>query len=511
MSRNYFASMSAEQLGNSLREELFINTMNIMPAGVQVLKALYNGGKQVSDYTVVFSNKAAFSASGDVNDGEQLGNTAYGKRGLLNILLDKANAENKTSAFLHPYNNVGKLLNYTVTALADGILLTHEDPSAQRLQEEAQLIHSLTLSTPDILFVMNLFTKEVVYINRSIEKLLGFTHEEIEKMEAPFFDMIHPDDLSIVLNHLEEMKDAALNETREITYRLIDAKSNVRWFRDRNTVFKVNEGGKATEKTGVLSDITQHRDAEDKIRDLNKTLTAKNRELESVNSEMKTFSNIAANEYKETLQNLYTNLEFILTKDAGNLSNTGKGNLRKMQAAIQKMKLMTDDIVSFSKIQTLDDVPANVNLNNILREIKEDLTDKITEKQSQIITDELPDISGFPLLLSLLFYHLLDNAVKFGDGKPIHIRYSKENADDRSSAGLSQSYHKISFSNDGEGFSGGDGEKLFTMFYRMGEKKKFKGSGVGLAICKKIMDLHNGFIIAESTGEGAVFSCFFPF
>ncbi len=526
MSQHYFASLTTEELGTALQGTIFSNTLQIMKSGVMLLKAVADHPAAATNYEIVFLNSTAAkyhgenkSAGGKINS--ENSPELFGK-----LLSAATTTEN---SFIQHYTSgvVNDILCYNVTNLADGILVTHEaggvsivgssttDAGAEnfpmKLQEEAQLIHSLTQTTPDILFVMNLYSKDVVYINRAVEKLLGFTEAEIEKMPSPFFDVMHADDRGKVLAHLEEMKNAALNETREITYRIIDAKSNIRWFRDRNTVFKVDANGKAIEKTGVLSEISQHKESEAKIENLNRILTAKNKELEALNAEMKTFNNIAANEYKETLQNLYTNLEFIITKDARNLSDGGKGNLRKMQGAIQKMKLMTDDIVSFSKIHTLDDVLAAVDVNRIIALVQEDLAEKINECEVEINVEEMPHISGFPLLLSLLFYHLIDNAIKFQNpeaGPVINILYAQDSRPGSNNDHMS--YHRMTVSDDGIGFNPEESESLFTMFYRAEKKNKYKGSGIGLAICKKIMDLHNGFILAESNGQGASFSCFFP-
>jgi len=262
-------------------------------------------------------------------------------------------------------------------------------------------------------------------------------------------------------------------------------------------------------------DVTMAEQAEERIMQLNKVLFSKNRELEALSSELKTFNTIAANDYNETLKHLYNSMEFIVNNDARNLSDAGKANIRRAQAAIQKMKLMTDDIIEFSKIHSEEQM-TSVDLNEALVAVLSGLDQRVKAEKAVILSDELPTITGYPPLISLLFYHLLSNAIKFRkiDIDPlIEIRHTvKKGGDiDHSAALKDNSYHIISVVDNGIGFDPEESEKIFTIFYRLHEKGKQKGSGIGLAICKKIMDLHGGFIVGECTPECTTFRCYFPF
>lgn len=260
-------------------------------------------------------------------------------------------------------------------------------------------------------------------------------------------------------------------------------------------------------------DITIARQAEEKIMQLNTALFTKNRRLEALSSELKTFTTIAANDYNETLKHLYNSMEFIINNDARNLSDAGKANIRRAQAAIQKMKLLTEDIISFSKIYS-DEQMIPVDLNEILAIVLSSLDEKIKEDNAVIRSENLPLVKGYPPLISLLFYHLVSNAVKFRKEEldpVIDIRHSvKIGSDIEHSEALNDvTYNLISIIDNGIGFDPQQGEKIFTMFYRLHEKGKQKG-GIGLAICKKIMDLHGGFIASECTPECTTFKCYFP-
>ncbi|HYV54604.1 MAG TPA: ATP-binding protein [Chitinophagaceae bacterium] len=260
-------------------------------------------------------------------------------------------------------------------------------------------------------------------------------------------------------------------------------------------------------------DITVAKQAEEKIMQLNMALFAKNRKLEVLSSELKTFNTIAANDYNETLKHLYNSMEFIINNDAKNLSDAGKANIRRAQAAIQKTRLLTDDIIAFSKIHP-DEQMTEVDLNEILVAVLNSLDEKIKAANAKISADKLPTITGYPPLVSLLFHHLISNALKFRKDElypVIDIRHSvKRGSEIEHSAVLTNdTYNLISVIDNGIGFDPQEGEKIFTMFYRLHEKGKQKG-GIGLAICKKIMDLHGGFIASECTPECTTFKCYFP-
>jgi len=260
-------------------------------------------------------------------------------------------------------------------------------------------------------------------------------------------------------------------------------------------------------------DITIAKQAEDKIMQLNTALYAKNRKLEALSSELKTFTTIAANDYNETLKHLYNSMEFIINNDARNLSDAGKANIRRAQASIQKMKLLTDDIISFSRISS-DEHAVPVDLNEILAIVLSGLGERIKVERAIIRSEKLPSIKGYPALVSLLFHNLISNAIKFRKTEfnpEIDITHSvKKGSEIEHSAALADIvYNLVSIIDNGIGFDPHEGEKIFTMFYRLHEKGKQKG-GVGLAICKKIMDLHGGFIASECTPECTTFKCYFP-
>ncbi|HMJ46497.1 MAG TPA: ATP-binding protein, partial [Ferruginibacter sp.] len=145
-----------------------------------------------------------------------------------------------------------------------------------------------------------------------------------------------------------------------------------------------------------------------------------------------------------------------------------------------------------------------------------DFNEKKEFAKITITGDCFPKMHGYQKLLSLLFHHLIDNAIKFRkEDTCVSIVISCKGEDgekiENPAAFKGSRYNVISISDDGIGFDGKHVESIFKLFTRLNEKHRYKGSGIGLAVCKKIMDLHHGFINAESTeGEGTIFHCYFP-
>jgi signal transduction histidine kinase len=156
-----------------------------------------------------------------------------------------------------------------------------------------------------------------------------------------------------------------------------------------------------------------------------------------------------------------------------------------------------------------------IDPNVILKDVLSKIRGKIEQAGATIEISELPSLNGDPLLFSILMSHLLDNALKFRKlavSTVIRIKYSR--ADEMNAvAGAIRNmpYTIISIADNGVGFREEDAEKIFELFVRIDERGRYKGSGIGLAVCRKIMTMHGGFITAESEpAHGSVFNCYFP-
>jgi signal transduction histidine kinase len=276
-----------------------------------------------------------------------------------------------------------------------------------------------------------------------------------------------------------------------------------------------NGNGEIEKMLGVDVDISAAQRSEEKIMELNKSLSVMNKELNSLNAELKNFNTITANNYSETLRHIYIYLESIVTNDARNLSDSGRANLRRAQSSIQRLKLLTNDIANYLQFYDLGIQKQMINPNSIIKNVISAMRGKIEDAQATIQTTELPPFPADPLLFSHLMTNLLDNAIKFRKlVVPPIIKIHYSHADELNAmpkAIDNTAYMIIIISDNGLGFDNDETENMFELLYQLPSQGKHKGSGMGLAICKKIMEMHGGFIAAEGKpAMGASFQCYFP-
>lgn len=434
------------------------------------------------------------------------------------------------SIFFYLSEAGSKWLHIKARKFQDDILVSMNDVTEQkliekRIKEQAHFIREVTLATPDVIQVIDIEKQKVVYVNRTMYEDLGYSAGVIKEMTMEELRVLHhPDDLDKLLAFRESFNTLDDTSVKEYVGRVRAKNGSWVWLRNHGKVFNRNEAGEVTQYLMISQNITKEKSAEEEltassrqsdqaINQLNKVLVNKNEKLESLDSEIKSINKIAAHDYANMLKTTYIQLEYIILNDARHLSDAGKASIRRAQAGIQKMKLLTEDIVAFTQIPSLDGEPSPVDLNEIVRIVLDNMSEKIKETEAHIVCDQLPIVPGHANFLFLLFYHLISNSIRHRIKQvtpAIRIRYSrtKRIAKDKS---LSNSiYEKISIIDNGIGFESKDVDIIFDIFYRLSDKSKYKGTGVSLAICKKIMNLHNGYITAYSRlGKWSIFSCFF--
>jgi len=245
--------------------------------------------------------------------------------------------------------------------------------------------------------------------------------------------------------------------------------------------------------------ITQE---EEKYRKLSEVLKETNSELENINW-------ISTHDLQEPLRKIQMLSSRLLGKEDEKFSDTVINSVQRMNNSAQRMQTLLIDILKYTKIQHIGDSFEKVVMHDVLIEVLSDLQELINEKNATISMEELPDIHGNPFLLKQLFSNLIQNSIKYSypDKNPIVTIKSAGTQ----KLDTEELYHVFEFTDNGIGFEQKFAESIFNIFSRLHGQEEYKGSGVGLALCKKIMQVHKGSISAQGTpGEGAIFRLYFP-
>jgi len=258
----------------------------------------------------------------------------------------------------------------------------------------------------------------------------------------------------------------------------------------------------------VTRDLTEKKIVEDRLKEYTHELELKNRDLEQ-------FAYIASHDLQEPLRKIQTFSEIIQLRLQNDPSVAVY--LDKINLSAQRMSDLIKSVMNYSRVSNSErEKTTDVNLNTILDNVLADFELLIQGKNARIESEELPIVKGIPLQMNQLFGNLIGNALKFTQQEPV-IRITSrvvtgEEIIHKSHTLTAAQYYEISFADNGIGFEPEYADKIFEMFQRLHARHIFSGTGIGLALCKKIMENHGGYITAQSEpGQGATFYIYFPY
>ena len=277
-----------------------------------------------------------------------------------------------------------------------------------------------------------------------------------------------------------------------------------------------NDDGTVIGFTKVTRDLTEKKLTEEQLLASSVALQQKNRELERINEELSSFAYISSHDLQEPLRKIQTFCDRIREMEYEKLSDKGKDYFIRMQAGASRMQNLIRDILAYSRMTTAEKILEMTDLNDLLAHAKTELEVLISEKRAAIVNDRMPIMKVIPFQIQQLLNNLLNNALKFSrPGVPPHVVIKCERIAGSKVRHLyplaSLYYYHITFADNGIGFEPEYSKKIFEVFQRLHARTEYGGTGIGLAICKKIVENHNGFIFAESQiNEGATFHVYLP-
>ncbi|SDM92505.1 sensor histidine kinase [Siphonobacter aquaeclarae] len=267
----------------------------------------------------------------------------------------------------------------------------------------------------------------------------------------------------------------------------------------------------------VLSAFFLHKELRRRVQ-TQKDLEKKVEELNRSNAELEQFAYVASHDLQEPLRKIRAFADRLLMKQRDGLTEEGKIMLDKISGSAERMQGLINDLLTFSRMVNNPDATEPTDFNRIFQEVESDLSMSIAEHQAEIHCDPLPELMAHPNQIRQLFINLLSNALKFSKstGKVvIEIRHEEVSGQDipglDSEIRKEQRYHRFQVIDNGIGFEPEYAEKIFVIFQRLHGKSSYSGTGIGLAICRRVVTNHGGYIFAEGKpGEGAIFTFYLP-
>ena len=358
-------------------------------------------------------------------------------------------------------------------------------------QELSSRLGRIVENSPSEIYVFNAETLHLVQINKGALRNSGYSREESQLM--CFFDFspdLSPDKLSELTTELYRgRQDSIICELnmRRKDETVYPAEAILSYSRAENPPVLL----------AIMQDISQRKAAEAELR-------ATAQRLERSNKELQSFAHIASHDLQEPLRKVQLFSNRIENKYAVLLDETGKEYIQRMQNAVQRMQTMISDLLKYARLSANEPQPMErVNLNSVLREVLSNLELQIEQVNGSIQLENLPTIPAYPFQMIQLFQNLLSNALKYHH--PHKAPFVKVYCNYQSTR------LEIVVEDNGIGIPADRREHIFGFFQRLHSRDEYEGNGIGLAICRKIMDNHAGSIRVESKeNQGSRFILSFP-
>lgn len=350
------------------------------------------------------------------------------------------------------------------------------------VSEHARFLDAVLENLPNMVFVKDAKELRFVRFNRAGEQLLGWPRSAlIGKNDFDFFPTAQAEFFT--------QKDRAVLAGREVVdipEEPIQTAHGERWLHTRK-VPVLSDSGEPLFLLGISEDITEQRRAQAE-------LVSKSQALERSNHDLEQFAFIASHDLKEPLRKIQAFAEIIADDFGAQLDPTAMDYLDRMRGAAARLQELVDSLLAYSRVATRAKPMERVDLATVVLELLSDLGPMVADSAAVVTLGVLPVVTGDPLLLRQLLQNLIGNALKFHTpGEPPQITIQGH------CAGL---WCEFSVEDQGIGIPPEHRERVFGMFQRLHTRSEYPGSGIGLAICKKIVERHGGTLTVSDGAHG---------
>jgi PAS domain S-box-containing protein len=393
--------------------------------------------------------------------------------------------------------------------VASGWLIARDFAARRRaeiaLEEQARLLTDIIDTIPEMVYLTDTDGRYLLD-NRAHRRYLG-VHSGESVLGKTASD-IYPKDLAARHARDDSFVVSTGAPIRNHEEPARPASPNIHWLSTTKMPFR-NASGKIIGLLGVNVDITKRKADEQKLQ----RFAA---QLERSNAELQNFASVASHDLQEPLRKIQAFGDRLKSKCSDQLGEQGRDYLDRMQNAAQRMQTLIQDLLQLSRVTSRAQPFQLCDLGKIVAEVINDLEVSIEQSEGKLEIGELPTIEADPLQMRQLFQNLIANALKFRRHEtPPVVQISSEFllATDHSLGGARprDKITKIKVKDNGIGFDQKFADQIFVVFQRLHTKQEYEGTGIGLAVCRKITDRHGGSIVAHSReGQGATFEVILP-
>jgi PAS domain S-box-containing protein len=380
----------------------------------------------------------------------------------------------------------------------NGLSVYFRDVSQRKLAEEQirqtnERFEKITEATNDAIWDFDVINNKLFW-GKGFKTLFGYDPEA----KPPTFDfllsLIHPKDREGIIKRVNQfMTDGISNHWFE-EYRFLKADGTYAFVIDRAIFIRNNEGN-VERVVGAMTDISYRKEYEESLKKLNLRLKKHTRELEISNAELEQFAYVASHDLQEPLRMVSSFLTQLERKYGDVLDEKARQYIHFAVDGAKRMRQIILDLLQFSRVSNIEEEKEKVDLNEVIGDFLLLRQKVIQEKNAIVVSENLPIISTYKTPISQVFHNLLDNALKYHkEGVPPKIKIAVKDKKD---------HWQFSIKDNGIGIEEAYFEKIFVIFQRLHDKETYDGTGIGLAIVKKILEnLNERIWVTSEVGKG---------
>jgi PAS domain S-box-containing protein len=365
------------------------------------------------------------------------------------------------------------------------------------LKKSEERYHKMVDEVQDYAILLLDINGNIVNWNKGAENIKGYTEKEIVGKNFSIFYLKNDRDTNLPQNLIRE---ASVNGRATHEGWRLRKDGTMFWGYVVITALHDDQGS-VIGFSKVTRDLTAKKLADDKLRDYARDIELRNKQLEE-------YAYIASHDLQEPLRKILT-FGDLIQMNIGNDEAVLK-HLSRINAAAQRMSALIKDVLKYSQVSVSDELFMDTDLNEIFATVCQDFDLLIEQKGVTITSNKLPVVRAVPIQMHQLFSNLIGNAIKFSEENPmISVTAESVKAADVGLAGNGENYTRLTFKDNGTGFDQQYAGQIFKLFKRLDTGNT--GTGIGLALCKKIVDSHQGHIMVTSEpGKGTTFEIYLP-